>query len=48
MSLMGVQCEQEGGTALDDADSGMGVAMDAAFVSFRETERPFQGEVVSG
>ena len=48
MSEMGIQRRDEGGSFLDDAHPGMGMSVDASFVSFGGTEESFEFEVVSG
>ena len=48
MSEMGIQRRDEGGSFLDDAHPGMGMSVDASFVSFGGTEESFEIEVVSG
>jgi len=48
MTGVGVECEQEGRPALHDSDSGVGVSVDAAFVSLRKSECPLQVEIVWG
>ena len=48
MSEMGIQRRDEGGSFLDDAHPGMGVSVDASFVSFGGTEESFEIQIVSG
>ena len=48
MSEMGIQRRDEGGSFLDDAHPGMGVSVDASFVSLGGTEESFEIEVVVG
>ena len=48
MSEMGIQRRDEGGSFLDDAHPGMGVSVDASFVSFGGAEESFEIQVVVG
>jgi hypothetical protein len=43
-----VEGEQQRRAALDDADSSVRVTVNAALVSLRQPERPFEREVVDG
>ena len=46
MHLMSVQGQQQAGTFLNDADTGMFVSVDASFVAFGLSEPTFQIEIV--
>ena len=46
MHLMGVQGQDQGGTFLNDADTGMLVSVDASFVAFGLPEPAFQIKII--
>jgi len=48
MSEMSIQSWNEGGSFLDDAHPGMGVSVDASFVSFGGAEESFEIQIVVG
>jgi hypothetical protein len=43
-----VECRGEGGSFLDDPDTGMTVPVDVAFVGFGQAKPTFQGEIILG
>ena len=48
MAQVCVECRGEGGSFLDNPDSGMTVPVDVAFVGFGQTKPTFQGEIILG